>query len=164
MPRTCTVCIHPERAAINKALIANEPFRHIAGRFGTSATALTRHKAEHLPAIMVKSQAAKETALAGDLFSQVQQLRDKAAAILDAAEQAGDLRTALLGIREARACVELLAEMEGELHRNPTINILLAPQWIELRAVLLQALAPFPEARAATAAALLQMEADSGDG
>ncbi len=162
MPRTCTVCIHPERAAINKALIANEPFRHIAERFGTSATALTRHKAEHLPAIMVKSQAAKETALAGDLLSQVQQLRDKALGILQSAEEAGDLRTALLGIREARACVELLAEMEGELNRNPTINILLAPQWIELRAVLLQALGPFPEARASVAQALL--EADRGDG
>ncbi len=162
MPRTCSACTSEHRESINRALVANEPLRDIAGRYGTSKSSLERHKAEHLPAIMVKSQAAKETALAGDLLSQVQQLRDKAAAILDAAEQAGDLRTALLGIREARACVELLAEMEGELNRNPQINILIAPEWIAVRSLLMRALSDYPEARASVAAVLL--EVDRGDG
>src|SRR5215210_127365 len=107
MPRACTICQHPEREAINKALVANEPFRHIAARFGTSTSALQRHKDEHLPAVMVKSEQAKETVLADDLLGMVKHLRDKAIAILETAENAGDLRTALLGIREARACIEL---------------------------------------------------------
>ncbi len=162
MPRTCSCCQHPEREAINKALVANEPFRHIAARFGTSTGALQRHKDEHLPATMVKSQAAKETAHADDLLAQVKQLRNKAISILENAEGAGDLRTALLGIREARACVELLAEMEGELQRNPVVNIHLSAEWIEVRAVLMHALADFPEARGIAARALL--EVGHGDG
>ncbi len=162
MPRTCTICQHPEREAINKALIANEPFRHIAARFGTSTGALQRHKDEHLPAIMVKSQAAKETAHADDLLSQVKGLRNKAIRILLSAEEAGDLRTALLGIREARACVELLAEMEGELNRNPQINILIAPEWIAVRSLLMRALADHPEARASVAAMLLEVDGGNG--
>ena len=154
MPRTCTICTHPEREDINRALVANEPLRDIAGRFGTSKSSLERHKDEHLPALMVKLQEAKEMALADDLLGQVKQLRDKAIALLEAAEGAGDLRTALLGIREARACVELLAEMEGELNRRPTFNLYLSAEWVEVRALLMTALSDFPEARAAAAMAL----------
>ena len=162
MPRNCSVCTHTGRDAINAALVSHEPFRKIADRYGLSHQALMRHKAEHVPVSLAKAAAAKETALAGDLLSQVQQLRDKAAAILDAAEQAGDLRTALLGIREARACVELLAEMEGELNRSPVTNILIAREWLQVRAVLLHALSEYPEARASVARALLEVE--RGDG
>ena len=69
MPRVCTICQHADKPAINAALIANEPYRLIAERFGTSAAALTRHKAEHLPATLAKATEAKETALADDLLS-----------------------------------------------------------------------------------------------
>lgn len=47
MPR-CSICIHPNRAEIDKALIAGESFRTIAGRFGTSRTSLGRHRDAHL--------------------------------------------------------------------------------------------------------------------
>ena len=162
MPRTCTVCSHPEREAINKALVDGTPYRTIAQRFAASPDAVLRHKTEHLPAIIVKSKEAQEAALADDLFAQLNKLLNKAISILLKAEGAGDLRTALLGIRESRACIELLAEMEGELNRNPVVNILLAPEWVAVRGALLRALAPYPTARTAAAAALLEVE--RGDG
>ena len=62
MPRVCTVCVHGQRAEIDCALVAGEAFRYVAERFGTSATALFRHKAEHLPTAMVQAQAAEEVA------------------------------------------------------------------------------------------------------
>ncbi len=154
MPQVCSICRHAEKPAINAALIANEPYRLIAERYGTSPAALTRHKAEHLPASLAKAEEAKETALADDLLGQVKQLRNKAISILLKAEAAGDYRTALMGIREARGCLELLAEMEGEINRNPVVNLYLSQEWIEVRAVLLHALGDFPEARAAAALAL----------
>ena len=154
MPRVCTICTHPEREAINQALIAGEPYRVIAQRYAASPDAVYRHKIDHLPAKLAQAEAAKETALADDLLGQVKALRNKAISILGKAEAAGDLRTALLGIREARACVELLLEVEGELHRQPVVNVLIAPEWLELRAVILQSLAPFPDARAALARTL----------
>ena len=158
MPRTCTVCTHPERTAIDKALATGTAFPALAAKYRVSEDAIGRHKAAHLPAKLAKAHAAKETALADDLLGQVKQLRNKAISILMLAEQAGDLRTALLGIREARACVELLAEMEGELKRNPIVNILIAPEWIEVRALLMGALADYPEARASVAAVLLEAD------
>jgi hypothetical protein len=162
MPRVCTICTHPEREAINAALIANEPYRLIAERYGTSAAALTRHKAEHLPIALSKAQGAKEVTLADDLLLQVKNLRNKAISILLKAENAGDLRTALLGVREARACIELLAEMEGELNRRPQLNLYLSVEWLQVRALLMTALGEFPEARAAAAAALQGMHHVNG--
>ena len=48
MARTCTICTHPERAAIDKALVAGQPYRSIAQHFAASADAVLRHKESHL--------------------------------------------------------------------------------------------------------------------
>src|SRR5262249_22285176 len=130
MPRTCTVCAHPERAAIDAALMAGEPYRHIAIRFATSVGALQRHQADHVPAPLAHAQAAQTVAEADELLAQLQALRSKAIGLLSKAEQAGDYRTAIAGVREARACVETLLEVEGELDHRPTVNMLLAPEWV----------------------------------
>jgi hypothetical protein len=162
MPRVCTICTHAEREAINAALVDSIAYRTIADRYGLSHQALMRHKAEHLPSVMVKSEEAREVALADDLLGQVKALRNKAIGILTKAEAAGDLRTALMGIREARACVELLLEVEGELNRAPVISLYLSPEWLRVRGVLFQALGDFPEARAAAAMALQQVNHGTG--
>lgn len=158
MPRTCTACGHPQRPAIDAALLAGEPFRHIAERFGTSATALTRHKRDHIPAHVATAKDADQVAGADDLLAQVRSLQRKALDLLVKAEAVGDYRTALAGVREARACVELLLEVEGELDRRGVTNITISPQWIELRMVILAALEPYPEAAQAVAGGLRVIE------
>jgi hypothetical protein len=162
MSRACTICQHPDREAIDKALAdPKQSIRGIARTYCGSVNAedaLSRHKAEHLPATLAKAQEAREVSIADDLLLQVKNLRNKAISILLKAENAGDLRTALLGIREARACIELLLEVEGELKRNPTINILIAPEWLSLRSALLVALHPYPEARRSVVEALTGVE------
>ena len=163
MPRTCTVCAHPERAILDAALVRGEPLRDIAGRYAVSKSAVARHKAEHLPASLVKATAAAEVADADRLLRDAGALRAKAVSLLLAAERAGDLRTALAGVREARGCVELLARLLGELRDAPTVNIAITPAWVEIRAVVVAALAPYPEARAAVAARLTKMEAGHDD-
>jgi hypothetical protein len=154
MARRCTVCIHDDRPAVDQALVNHRPFRTIADRFGLSKTALIRHHDEHLPETLAKAKAAAETAQADDLLSQVRALRSKSMSLLLAAEKAGDIRTALAGIREARACLELLAEMMQAIDRRPTLNLTLAPEWLTTRSALLEALRPYPEARTAVAARL----------
>jgi len=59
MGRTCTVCTHAERHAIDQALVAVEsPYRDIARQYGLSKDALLRHKADHLlPEIVAAWQA-----------------------------------------------------------------------------------------------------------
>jgi len=162
MVRTCTVCRHPEHEAINAALVIGRPHAEVAAAHGLGYFAIRRHHRAHLPAAMVKAEAAREVTRADDLLGQVHQLREKALALLEKAEAAGDHRGALQGIREARGCVELLAKLLGELDESPKIAVLMSPEWGMVRGLLMTALAPYPEARAAVAGRLLLLEAGHG--
>lgn len=53
---------------------------------------------------------------------------------------------------------ELIAKLLGELKDQPTINLTVAPEWLQIRSTLLVALGPYPEARQAVVAALAQTE------
>lgn len=59
MARECTICGHPDRPAIDHALLnASEGYRSVAKRFGLSEPALFRHRQTHLPALIAKGLAA----------------------------------------------------------------------------------------------------------
>jgi hypothetical protein len=154
VPRTCTVCVHDGRAAIDAALVAGTALRDIARHHAVSKDALFRHRSDHIPAQLAKAQDAAEVAQADDLLREVRALRGKAYSLLLKAEAAGDIRTALAGIREARGCLELLAKLLGELDERPTVNILIHPGFQQAQTVILQALEPHPVARVAVADAL----------
>jgi hypothetical protein len=89
-------------------------------------------------------------------------VQTKTLAILERAEKAGELRTALSAIREVRGNLELLAKLLGELRENPTVNLVVAPQWLTLRATILQVLEPYPDARNALCVALAREENRAG--
>ena len=116
MARKCTICEHPQVDEINRRLIdGKEPNTRIAALFGVTESSLRRHKAEHLPAVLSKAKEAQEITQGDNLLSQVQFLQSKALSILKQAEEAGELRTALTGVREARSCLELLGKVSGRL-------------------------------------------------
>src|SRR5215212_4713368 len=102
MPRRCTVCDHPDRNGIDEALVGGVPYRSIAKRSGLSESAVYRHKTEHLPTHLLKAKEAEVVAQADDLLNQVRNLQAHALDILERAEKAGDLRTALAAISQAR--------------------------------------------------------------
>ncbi len=164
MPRVCTVCTHKSRAKIEKALVARNPFRTIAGQYQVSKSALLRHHDDHLPVALVKAQAAAEAAQADALLAQVVDLRDRALGILDKAQASDDLRAAVSAIREARGCVELLGKLAGQLKDAPIVNLVLMPEWLQLQAAILGALGPHREARLAVAAALADVETHHAPG
>jgi hypothetical protein len=148
VPRSCTVCSHEARAEIDRALVAGQSSYVLADRYSSlSRPAIERHKANHLPASLVMAQAAEEVAQADSLLEQVRDLQSRAYGILDKAEAADDLRTALGAIREARGNLELLAKLLGELDECPTLNVTVSPEWLELRTVIVGALEPHPQAR-----------------
>ena len=162
MPRRCTICTHKEREAIDQALVAREPFRTIADRFGVKKTSLIRHSDDHVPAELVKAKDAADVASADDLLAQVVGLRDKALAILTHAETAEDWRAAIAAIREARGCVELLGKLAGQLRDAPTVNLFLTAEWREVQTAVLAALEEHPDARLAVAGALSQVNPHVG--
>jgi hypothetical protein len=148
MPKRCTICTHPQREAIDKALIAGQSLRNISENVPQcSVTSLHRHK-EHLPRELARAREAEQISSADSLLDQVQALQAKAMAILNTAERSGNLRVALAAIREARGNLELLARLLGELKETgTTVNVLVSPAWVSLRTLILEALEPFPEAR-----------------
>jgi hypothetical protein len=168
MPRTCTVCCHPERAAIDAALVSSgEPLRTIADQWSVSKTALIRHKTDHLPAHLATAHEAAEVVRADSLLDQVRALQAKTLAILQKAEGAGDLRTATAAIGQARQNLDLLGRLAGELRtgEGTTVNVGVF-SWSafgEVQVALYRALAPFPDARVAAAAALKAIGRSASD-
>jgi hypothetical protein len=159
MPRSGTVCEHPEREEIDRALVGDASNRLVASLYGVSEVAARRHKTNHLPAKPVMAQATEEVAQADDLLSQVRDLQRRALDILDKAEADGELRTALSAMREARGNLELLAKLLGELDEPPVTNVLVSSEWVSVRTAMMEALSSHPEARAAVAERLKELEA-----
>jgi len=175
MPRRCSIREHTECEAINEAIINNGPLRTTADRYGVSKTALIRHKQNHIPDLLAKAagirdgkemilaEAAaelvqaredKEQAQADSLLRLVKQLITDTRGIYERAEGAGDLRTALQAIREARGNFELLGKLIGEIQEGVNLNFYASPDWAKLKALILLALEPYPEAKEARIHAL----------
>jgi len=157
MARPCSICAHKQRAEIEEAMINRVSYRDIAKRFSLSSAAVSRHK-DHIIKALTQAREARDVARADGLLLQVQDLQGRALNILTTAEEAEDFKTALGAIREARGCLELLAKLTGELRLEGTINILISPEWIELRAVIIDTLKPYPGIQAELARHLAEVE------
>jgi hypothetical protein len=162
MSRICTVCAHPQRPAIDAALVAGEPNRRIATQYAFSEASVRRHRAKHIPKQLAQAVEAEELSQADKLLAEVKRRHSLALAMLVKAGNAGDLRTALAGVREARGCLELEAKIRGQLDERPMVNVWLDPEWRRALAALMLALAPYAEARQAASQALMML--DSGGG
>jgi hypothetical protein len=154
MPRSCTICSHPSRDAIEDAFIAGTPKRRIASHYGVSERAVRYHTREHLPALLALARDAERAARADSLLDRIEALQSRTLAILEATEETGEHRTALAAIREARGNLELIGEVTKELNRTPTLNLSLHPQYVEARTLIVQALEPYPQAKDAVVRAL----------
>jgi len=103
---------------------------------------------------LLKAREVEEVALADDLLEQVRNLQTHALDILERAENARDLRTALAAISQARRNLELLGKLAGELDEAPVVNLNVSPEWMELRTLIVGALDAHPQARGAVLSAL----------
>ena len=155
MPRRCTICDHDQREVIDAALIEGQSSNlALSALHGVSESALRRHKKRHLPEALAQAQDAHEVAQGDNLLAQLDGLRQEAHRIKDKAEKGADYRTALAGIRELVRIVELMAKVRGELAQEGAVSLVVSGEWIELRTIMLRALAPYPDARLAMARAL----------
>jgi hypothetical protein len=159
MPRLCTVCQHPQRHSIDKALVAGGNLREMSALYRVSEDALGRHKAEHLPVTLVKAQAATEVQQALDVLGQLRAINGAAFKVLTDARTAGDGELVLKAIDRVLKQIELQAKLLGELDDRPVVNVLLSPEWLALRGRIVAALRPHPAAFVALAEVL---DADAG--
>ena len=167
----CSVCSHRELAQIDTALARGVAAPAIARKFKLGADSVYRHSRNHLPPQLRASLLAgpdlegidldnlKETesqSLLGHLLA----LRHRLFNALDTAEEFQDGGMLTRVSSQLHANLELTGKLLGDLGVGgaTNINVLIQPQYIELRVALVQALASFPEARQAVAGVLHQLE------
>jgi hypothetical protein len=91
------------------------------------------------------------------LLEDIATIRATTLKALDTAEAAGDMTTLLRAVREARENVRLLGELQGRLNAGTVVNIVQNPQFVQFQTLVVDALEPHPEARAAVLKALQGM-------
>ena len=160
MGRVCTICSHTQRYEIEELLATRQStYRGIARTYGISEDAVSRHvKAGHVSHLLALAADAERAARADTLLDRIEALHSRTLAILDAPE---DQRTALAAVAQARRNLELIGEVTRELDRAGTVNLELSVEWQEVKAVLVNTLASYPEAQQAVFNAL--EEAPSGN-
>jgi hypothetical protein len=154
LSRSCTVCSHPDSVLINEELVLKRTAnRRVAAQYGLTEQSIRRHR-EHIPEMLARSSLAEEVAEADSLLKRLEDLHRRTEAILARVEETDNYGASLGAIREMRRNLELIGEVTKELDRTPTINLHLNPQWLELRAVIVTALEPYPDARGAVLRAI----------
>lgn len=147
MPTPCVTCAHPDREAIDRALVLGaESLRSLARQYGMDRQSLARHRDAHLSAALVKIQTEREEAGPRSALDRYERL----AAALEAAIYSGETLPAAL-VRELRGCLDSIAKIRGELSEAPqvTVNVIESPEFLHRMAQLRQALQSYPQALAA---------------
>src|SRR5882724_9294196 len=158
--RRCTICQHPQRPNIDLAIATGISRRLIAARFKVSADAEWRHGREHLTPEIRAALATKVLAREGDMHrilleegsgvvEALKAIRGPLFGMFLAAIDLGDAKAATAISGRLHESLSLTAKLTGELvpHAGVSItNVLLSPDFRQLRAELLRVLARYPEA------------------
>lgn len=153
MARPCTVCEHPDRAAVEIGLANGIAARVLALRYGLAPDAVGRHKTNHMPpevmnrlrvrgarsdAELARLREVESRSVLDNLVWQRSRLyanADRAAAIGD---DAGE--RAALG--EAGKVTERIAKLLGELGQHITVkhdfSLVASPEWHRIRTALVR--------------------------
>jgi hypothetical protein len=173
--RACKCCQHRERAAIDLAVARGVSTAAVGKRYGISTDSVYRHRRNHLPPqLRAKLIAGPEIDLDLDrlhetesqsLLANLVALRHRLFASLDVAEECGDSNMVCRVTAQIHQNLELTGKLLGDLGVGSTTvtNVLVLPAYVEMRVALVNALAAFPEARQAVAAALHQVEARAAE-
>lgn len=165
MPR-CTVCAHPDRAAIDIALASGIAARAIATKHNLNRQSVWRHGRQHLTAELKAALSLKLLRREGSARQVVLEEGANTLEILKSirailftrflsATDNGDDRAAASLSGRLLESLQISARLTGELApaAGTTIqNIVLSPDYQRLRTELLRVLSCFPEAREAVAA------------
>jgi hypothetical protein len=154
MPRRCTVCFHEARDEIDAALSAGRAISDISAKQGVSSDSLKRHKANHLLPEMREKLSEDPDLRDVDVLAEMRDLYSRMKGHLERVEETDNWQAIKAFHSEARQDLELLAKLIGQLDERPQVNILVSPEWLELRAVIVGALEPHGEARGAVLRAI----------
>jgi hypothetical protein len=179
--RPCTICQHVDRALIEQAHCAGVGGDAIAKKHKVGRDAVYRHcrnhlteeaRASYIAEVPIREMAAKAAAQAGSLMDYFELVRAALFRNFQIAAEHGDIQATN---NTARALTEVLREigrLTGELLTASQVtniqtnnyNFAASAEFAALQAMLVQRLAPFPEALAAVLAGLEALDANAAHG
>lgn len=150
----CTICHHPERSAIDRAIVSGgEANRIIASRYGLSKDAVRRHSLVHVRPALARVAAQRSDRRAVSLLDRVESVISEVQEIVAEARVAGAAGLRLQAIDRLERLLRLPGQVSGELKPDgqiQVVNLMSSPDWLAMRSQLMAAL----EAREAVARAL----------
>jgi hypothetical protein len=172
---TCSVCAHKARASVDVGLTHGVPHRVLAARFELSHDAIGRHAQNHLSPVQRAAilAARKPTEIdlealrvseSEGLLCQLVAQRARLQTHAELAAELGDVRGAVSAESGITANLQLVAKLLGQLvthHSVTSTSILISADYLVLRAAIVTALRPFPDAARAVGAALHRLESEA---
>jgi hypothetical protein len=177
--RRCQICRHEDRWRIELLRAGGASLDSLAAKFGVERDAIWRHwhkhvtdeaKASYLCGPTDMNKLAEKAAREGDsVLDYLRMCRATLVAQMAAMNDAGDARGATYVASQLTKTLEAIARVTGELGDlattfNITTNnvaVLEHPVFARMQAAMLQALAPYPEARAAVVNALRSLDSEN---
>ena len=116
MPRSCTICVHKQKLKIEGEILDKIPLRDIAGRYGTSKSALQRHRDTCMRDLINAPES--DIAIRNPGFTSGEAIIERIGNIADRmgnmsvkAESAGKPGTAVAAAREERQAAKDIGEL-----------------------------------------------------
>jgi hypothetical protein len=152
----CATCASPNRDLIEVALAAGQSYRAVAVAYGVSRGSLGRHQRNHRNPGLVVLAGGRRVAADGPMVEALVVKVAELETMQRAATDAGNLTQALQAIRQAAPKIEMIGRLRGEFvpPEPEPVDLKATPEYIELEAVMMDALEAYPAAYRAVADAL----------
>jgi hypothetical protein len=122
MGRACTVCLSPDRDAIDVALLERQPDARLARKYGVSRFAVQRHSRAHIAPALAIAAEEREALRSDDLLTRLEDINRQTLGILAAALEEKKPSVALKAIQRVESQLELQARLLGQL-RDTKLNV-----------------------------------------
>lgn len=119
MPRQCSICSHPQREEIDRAILKGESYRHIASQYDVNYRALQRHKQNgHIGRKIAITEYETKVEYGSSVFEQLDKINRTANTLLDKAmsEASESPNIAIQSMREIRSQLALLIDIRQALY------------------------------------------------
>jgi hypothetical protein len=145
----CKFCNYRD-AAILEGQIATKQITQVQAStiIGCNKSTVSRHMSNCVPkkiAECMRPAPAKEETL--NVVDVLTTSHSKTLKILDDSLAEGDRKTALMALQTEIRQLTLNAKLTGQLNEAPQVRLLMHPEFVKLKQILIKTLEPFPDAR-----------------
>ena len=126
MGQVCLICTHPNRDAMERAIVKGTSLRQLAKDYGVGYDSLYNHSKEHIPKSLVEAFSRVELSTKYDLLMEIEDILHKAKDIFDRNYEAKKDAIALKSLGETRNTIDLLARIIHQYHQTKLLELEIA--------------------------------------